>query len=169
VFLAAFRASSADPAHRYLHVLDPGTGGQGPDRSGLGTVFQADVEDLVASGAVEMGVGPEVRAVTGRLAVEVDLADRTRTGEALEAIVDRGQRDRGHPLLRAHEDLGGGGMPLAEIGEDLVDDLTLLGHTQTSEVLGSLRGMGCGRIVRHDGGVYVTSIQKVVWIKNYSK
>jgi hypothetical protein len=29
--------------------------------------------------------------------------------------------------------------------------------------------MGCGRIVRHDGGVYVTSIQKVVWIKNYSK
>ena len=92
-----------------------------PLRSGGGyPPTELDVGDVPAGRAVEMTVLVEIRAEAGRFPVDMNSFDQATSNHGLEAVVDRGERDRGHPLLGPDEDLRGRGMiPL--LHQHLVD------------------------------------------------
>ena len=46
-----------------MHLLDTAAGGEGPDRLGIGTALEADIENLVAAGAVKVGMRLKIRAI----------------------------------------------------------------------------------------------------------
>ena len=53
-------------------------------------IVDCDVADVAAGFAVEMSVLLQVRAITGRRAVQIDLSDKPAVGEGFEAVVDGG-------------------------------------------------------------------------------
>ena len=73
------------------------------------------VVDAAGVSAVEMGVGREVRAVTGWFPLDVHLFDQATGNESLKAVVDRGHGDGWHTCLGAGIDfIRRGVVPLAQ-------------------------------------------------------
>src|SRR6478736_2744293 len=87
---------------------------------------QLDVVDLAGGLVVKMRVLVEVRAVAGRSALEVDLANKAAADERLEAVVDRGERDARHHAFHAGKNFVRGGV-VAFFEDDLEHDLALGG------------------------------------------
>ena len=54
---------------------------------------------------MKMKMLPHVRAITHRHPIQVDLADQPAFYERIQAIVNRGHGNIGHPLLGPHKDL----------------------------------------------------------------
>jgi len=153
-------------------VGDGGAGGELPAGGyggyGLG-IDGGDVVDGAALLAEEMGVGGEVGAVAGGLAVVVDGTDEAALGEGLEAVVNGGEGDAGELFLDAHEDVDGGGV-VALNYQGVIDFATLGGETES--LLGDClvavfaAGFGCGFLKHWDGG---NIARERGLIKNYSK
>jgi len=73
-----------------------------------------------------VGVRGEVRAVAGRLTLDVHLFDQAAGDQRLQAVVDRGHGDRGHAGLRAGVHLVGRGV-IALVEQHSEDRLPLGG------------------------------------------
>lgn len=118
---------------------------------------ELDVGDVAAIRAVEVTMLTEVCAESCRLPIDVDSLHQTIAHHRLEAIVDRGQGDRGHLLLGSDKDLCGRGMiPLAH--QHLVDLTTL--RRETESPLNHCRGIGsrCALAVRN-GEIFLHQVE----------
>ena len=90
-----------------------------------------DVGDMPAFRAVKVAVLLQVGAKAGRFPIDMDGLHQAAANHGLKAVVDRGERDRGHPLLGADKDLRGRGViPL--VHQHLVDLTTLRRQPQSS-------------------------------------
>ena len=116
-------AIGAEAAERHIVLRDEEPVGKLP--SLVVGLRKLDIGHLAAVGAVEVAVFAEICAEAGRFPVDMDGFDQAVADHRLEAIVDRGERDRRHPLLGTDKDFRGRGMvPL--VHQHLVD-LTPLG------------------------------------------
>jgi len=112
--------------------------------------LEMNVVNHAGGGIVKMAVLGKVRTETGRLAVEVDLADDTVMNQRFQAVVNGGERDVGKPVLHPHEYLVGSGVGLF-FGEDAVNLTPLTGHPQSADFIRDLDGLGV-RVRMHGGG-----------------
>jgi hypothetical protein len=126
-----------------------------------------DIGDMAALRAVEVSVLAEIRAEAGGFPINMDGFDQPIANHRLEAIIDRSQGDRGHPLLGPDEDFRGSRMvPLGH--QHLIDMAPLRREAQPLAAHRPLvGGNGIWRGFLHDAGKK-TTIPKSS-IKNYSK
>ena len=164
-------AVGTESAQRDVVLGDQESGGELPTLvlTGLG---ELDIGDVTALRAVEVAMLPEVRAESGRLPVDMDGLHQTIAHHRLQAVVDRGQRDRGHPLLGTDKYLRRRGViPLGH--QHLVNLTALRGEPQTT-----LHHGGCigphRALAGRNGGVFLHRVEgkrttRKHSIKNYSK
>ena len=120
------RAFSADGDGQVRH-LNPF--GKFQKVFGIYFPLRVGIDDFSAGFAVKMDVFSEVGAEAGWGAVEIDLIDETAGSQGFEAVVDRGQRNRGHTLFDPDEYLGRGRV-IKRSGEHLKHLAALFCHAK---------------------------------------
>ncbi len=108
---------------------DPDSLRELPDLLGKHGGVEQQIGDRAAMGAKQVGVLLEVCAKTRRFALVVDGSNDARLCEGFEAIVDGGERDRGHFGLHSHENVHGTRV-IRGFHQGLEDGLTLFGLTE---------------------------------------
>ena len=89
---------------------------------------EVNIDNFAAFTAVKVRVLGQIRAVAGRFALEIDLANEFCFGQCLEAIVDRRERNCRHILFCADVNLFRGGM-IPFLQEERINVLTLFCRT----------------------------------------
>ena len=90
---------------------------------------------------VEMAVLAEVRAVAGRFALEIDLADDAVLHQRFQAVVNGGQREIRQAVLDPHEHLVGGRV-IAVLDQNAVNFLPLARHAQAGDFFRNIGAVG---------------------------
>jgi len=124
-----------------LDVFDDGVWGEVEEVSEIDAGLELDVVDGAGGFVVEMAVLIKVRAVAGRFAVEIDLADDIVLHEGFEAVVNSSEGDIGKGFLDAYENFICGRMGAA-LHEETIDFLTLAGHSEAVDFLRDLHDWG---------------------------
>ena len=109
-----------------------------------------DVGHRAAGLANEMPVVANIRAIAGRLALDIDLLGEAAINQRLEAVINSRQRDAGDALFGTDENLGGGRV-VALIEEDIVN-LAALGRKAMTIVADRLLVVGRHCFSRSHGG-----------------
>ena len=104
-----------------IRSADSGTLRKLPELGGVeGCCLRMRVADLAAGVAVKVDVLVEVRAVAGLRPLDMHLLDQAAGCQVLQAIVNRGQRDAGRPVLNPVENVVGRRV-IVRLGQNLED------------------------------------------------
>ena len=123
-----------------LDVFDDGVWWEVEKVGELDSGLEFYVVDGAGGFVVEMAVFVKIRAVAGRFAVEIDLANDLVLHEGFEAVVDSGKGYVGEGFLDPYEYLVCGGMGLFP-HEETVDFLALASHAEAVDFLRDASGL----------------------------